>query len=173
MLWEVDLRTREMKFSGFGADEVGYSGRVFKDVPESLLAEGHIRDDYKDEFRRMFADIYAGRDGGEYYLMSKDAGGEYVPVRASFRLLRDEGGGPYYVIGVREPRIVLAGAVVIPHDDLRRRLPSMLTTTSRRFTAMTAITRSTATRAKAWRRFWTINAGASYIRATVNWRMRL
>ena len=106
MLWEVDLRTREMKFSGFGADEIGYSGRVFKDVPESLLAEGHIRDDYKDEFRRMFADIYAGRDGGEYYLMSKDAGGEYVPVRASFRLLRDEGGAPYYVIGVREPRIV-------------------------------------------------------------------
>ncbi|MDO5562289.1 MAG: diguanylate cyclase, partial [Synergistaceae bacterium] len=106
MLWEVDMRTREMKYVGSAADELGYSKHVYEDAPESVIAEGHIRVDYVKEFRRMFSDLYSGRDGGNYYLMSKDKSGEYVPVGATFQLLRDETGAPYYAIGVREPRIL-------------------------------------------------------------------
>lgn len=106
MLWEVDLRTNEMRFSGFGAEEIGYGGHVFKNVPESLIAERHIRSDFIDEFRRMFANLYAGDDSGEYYLMSMAPDGEYAPVKASFQLLRDMEGKPYYAIGIREPRSV-------------------------------------------------------------------
>ena len=105
MLWEVDLRTREMKYRGFSAEKAGYAGRAYPNAPESVISEGHIRHDSVDEFRRMFSDLYAGDDSKEYYLMSLALGGEYVPVRTAFRLLRDETGKPYYAIGIREPRI--------------------------------------------------------------------
>ena len=106
MLWEVDLRTHDMKYVGHAAEELGYTGRVYADAPESVLAEGHIRQDYIVEFSRMFDDLYAGRDGGSYYVMSRDAAGEFVPVSARFQLLRDEMGIPYYAVGIREPRII-------------------------------------------------------------------
>lgn len=104
MLWEVDLRTREARYSGYEADKAGYTQRVFRDAPESMIAEGHVREESVEEFRRMFGDLYAGREGGEYFVQSKDSFGEYVPVRATFHLLRDSSGKPYYAIGIREPR---------------------------------------------------------------------
>ncbi len=102
LMWEVDIPARTLYISLDAAQSRGTEQTVFPDAPESLLAEGMVHPDSAADYRRLFDDVYAGRESGEYALLSRDVKLGYAWNKASFELLHDENGMAYRAIGVSE-----------------------------------------------------------------------
>ncbi|MEA4853941.1 MAG: EAL domain-containing protein [Christensenella sp.] len=103
LLWAVDLRTKELVFSGPGAQLLGCGGKTYYDPLYSRIENGAIHPDFITEFRRMYEDIYAGRESGEYTIVTIGENGMEYPGRACYQLLKDSQNKPYYAIGTTVP----------------------------------------------------------------------
>jgi len=102
LIWEVDIATHTLYQSAETSRALGHSGSVYHNMPDGLLATGTVHPSSVEEFRRMYADIYAGITGREYMLLNSDGGHGYVWLRTAFRLLRDKNGTPVRAIGIAE-----------------------------------------------------------------------
>lgn len=103
LIWEVDIPTHTLYQSIETSHALGHDKDTYANVPDGLLDVGVIHPDSVDDFRRMYQDLYAGKDGKEYIILSKNDTGSYVWLKSSFRILRDENGKPVRSIGVAKP----------------------------------------------------------------------
>ena len=65
LVWEVDITTHTLYQSVETSRALGHSGSVYHNVPDGLLATGTIHPSSVGDFRRMYADLYAGDDSRE------------------------------------------------------------------------------------------------------------
>jgi len=119
LIWEVDIATHTLYQSVETSRALGHSGSVYHNAPDGLLATGTIHPTSVADFRRMYADLYAGRDGGEYMILSADGGGGFVWLRAVFRLVRDKDGAPVRAIGIAEKMPGIGREMRIFEDERR------------------------------------------------------
>jgi|GEM_PF-7087704 len=103
LIWEVDIPSRTLYHQQELAQAPGGGGGVFPNAPESILAMDIIHPDSHGECRRLFDDLYAGREGRGYTLLIRDRRGGYTWIKSRFLLMRDEGGQPQGALGVSEP----------------------------------------------------------------------
>lgn len=119
LIWEVDLATHTLYQSVETSRSLGHSGSVYHDVPDGLLATGTIHPSSVEDFRRMYADLYAGNDSKEYTILSNDGSGGYVWLRSAFRLVRDNSGKPVRSIGIVEKMPNIGEELRRFEDELR------------------------------------------------------
>ena len=102
LIWEVDIPSRTL----FQTEEVsrrfGISGSEFPNAPESILRLGVFHPDSEEEFRRMFEDIYAGRESREYVLLASDGSGGLTWIKTRYGLVPDADGLSCRAIGMTE-----------------------------------------------------------------------
>lgn len=102
MIWEVDIPSHTLYQSEETSRALGHSDSVYHNVPDGLLATGSIHPSSVGDFRRMYADLYAGDDSQTYTILSKNESGSYTWVHAAFRIVRDASGTPLRSIGIVE-----------------------------------------------------------------------
>lgn len=102
LVWEVDIKSRTMTQSKDVSMALGLDSERFDNMPEGFIATGAVFSGSAAEYRRMFHDIFSGTEGDEYIFRMSDGKGGFDWVRASFRIMRDDGGLPLYAIGVTE-----------------------------------------------------------------------
>ena len=100
LMWEVDIPKRTVIHRGSIADKLGYTGKIFQNAPESLIAAGVIREDSVSRCRKMFNDIYAGHESRDYVICSVAPDGSSMWTSGRYSLLSGDDGLPNYAIGV-------------------------------------------------------------------------
>lgn len=99
-VWEYDFATRSITVTESSAALHGYSGRV-EDVPERLIADGHIDKASEDDFRRLYARLRAGEPHVQADILTRKADGSGTWwERISYTTLFDETGEPVSAVAV-------------------------------------------------------------------------
>lgn len=96
VLWETDIASRTLYMSNAGSDG------CYENMPEGYIAAGRIHRSSADDFRRMYDDLYSGRENSEYMILSSDDNGGYVWMRYAFRIIKSEQGIPVRSVGIAE-----------------------------------------------------------------------
>lgn len=102
MLWEVDIPARTMRQSTEVAGHFAHADTEIRNLPDGLLEQGNIPPDAAAETRRMFENMFAGRDDETYFTRSR-FDGEYMWLKIRFKVLKNERGEPYYAVGISDP----------------------------------------------------------------------
>lgn len=102
LVWEVDLATHTLYQSEEVSEIFGKCGTSFSNVPENEALLQVIHPDSEEDYRRMFADIYAEKEGREYILRVAGNQNGYVWLKAKYGFIRNAEGQPIRAIGVME-----------------------------------------------------------------------
>lgn len=102
MLWDVDVPAKTATLRGAAWAEFHREQHVFTHMPQGYIASGALHPDSEDAFRRMFADLFAGKDGEIYFFQMHSLSDEDAWVRVQFRIMRDEDGRIVSALGISQ-----------------------------------------------------------------------
>ena len=116
MIREWDIETGDLIRSDGYAESDG-RGKVIPNVPESLIADGYVHPDYIDEYRRVFAELKAGKDQ-ILMVKVKSKSGCYEWLWCDYRVIFDENNKPVKAVGSGEK----VNSIFSHHENTRRQL---------------------------------------------------
>lgn len=100
-IFDYDISRKTLQQSAYAAEIYGV-GECVENVPESLIEQGYIQDEYVDTVRDMFRRIEAGDAKASCIAQIRNADGRYIWNRMILSTLYDEQNNPVKAIGLLE-----------------------------------------------------------------------